>query len=153
MYSPDERRAIRAEMNRDAMPTKEEAAAEHRSYLAREGCQKCDEDDPDALDIYGILMPSCSAVQPPRDPRVVLCDDCAENRDTLRERALKKARNRDDTLAVAIFECENWEYVTAPEQVTDKHGNPLPMSHVPTAPIECRCGAHLDEVVHLGGDD
>jgi hypothetical protein len=164
MYSPDERRSIRAEQNRDAMPSEEEAARMARNNLASEGCQKCDEDDPDNLSHRMILMPSCPAAQAPPDPRVVMCDDCHEDRDTLRERAFSKARKRNDSdlhenkvVGVAFYECGGWNYVEAEPFDDDPRGDTIYYdAHphwVPTAEVRCRCGADIDEYVALSEVD
>lgn len=150
---------IRNQQNRDAMPTQKEAKAAARKALASKGCSECGEDDPDVLDQYHPLQPSCSARQQRHEP-VILCDDCHENRETLRERALRRAREKDDDqeeniLAVAFYGCDVWRYVEEPT-IDMGNGEEIPASeappHVgerPTAPIECRCGSELDDIVYL----
>jgi hypothetical protein len=165
---------IRDEMNRDAMPTKEEAEAMHRSYLREEGCAECDEDDPDELDVYSVPMPSCAAFQFPNDPTVVYCEEHVEERETLRERAYSKAMefNEDDwreekAVAVTFYECGNWTYVTYVPRMqmvsdgVDGDGKeiykeveaPPPRDFEFTTPIVCRCGEMIDEVVKLSEVD
>lgn len=167
MYSPDEIENIRAEMNRDAMPSKEEAKAEHRNYLRRKGCTNCGESDPDKLDTRYIRYPSCKALQTPPDPTVVLCDECHAERPSLRERAYRKARTHNEryndpelerssgdktdgeVIAVTFFECDDWRFVHQP-LIDDGTGATYPHPHVqPHTPIECRCGSDISEIARL----
>lgn len=76
MYSPDERENIRAEMNRDAVPTPEEVEQMQRRQLAELGCRECDEDDPDELKM--VTRSTIGETEPYRDPFVVLCDEHLE---------------------------------------------------------------------------
>lgn len=161
MYSPDEIANIRREQQADAMPSAEEAKAEHRNHLRREGCRECGETNPDKLDMRYIRYPNCKALQTPPDPTIVLCDECAANRPSLREqtiqKALKRRKNHDPgpqdekgkLIAVTFFECQNTEYVHEP-RINDGTGQYFPHPHAePTSAIRCRCGSHLDEVVYL----
>lgn len=171
---------IRSQQQADAMPSAEEAKAEHRNYLRREGCADCEESDPDALDVRFINFPSCRAYQEPRDPTVVLCDDCHEARPTLRERAIEKAieineryddpdrpdpkrgnKNDGKIIAIVFYGCETWEFAHQP-LIDDGTGDKYPHPHAQAvAPIECRCGSVISEVGKLsdlkrelqGGDD
>ena len=165
MYSPDERRSIRSEMNRDAAPSPEEAKAEARRHLASEGCRECDEDDPDNLSVRYVRLPSCSAVQTPPDPTYVMCDDCYDEQPTMRERAFEKARKRNEqefrdekVVGVVFFECGAWEYVEAEVFTEDADGVIYADAHphwTPTGPLRCRCGSSINEYVRLdeGADD
>ena len=151
-------------MMRDAMPSKEEAEADHRGYLRRHGCETCDETDPDRLKQVGVLLPSCPMTQTPRDPFIILCDECRKTRETLRERSIRRARNRDGTTAyretktvgVVFHECGSWRYVEA-EPMDDVYAEGFyEDAHpdwVPTGPLRCRCGASVDEYVHLADID
>lgn len=148
-------RSIRSEQNRDAAPTREEAMADHRRHLRSTGCKNCDENDPDNLGNYTIKEPPCPGVQPHPDPFVVLCEDCADDRETLRERAVRKATaraeaGRHDTVAVALYECGSFEYVEKPEydgSYPTRHGG----HPIPQVSIRCpRCGeSALDGVVEV----
>lgn len=147
---------IRAQKRDAGWPSKEEAQAEHRRYLAEQGCVKCDEDDPDNLATTGVLMPDCPRIQHPPDPFVVMCDECRDARETLRERAMRSADERNDrgfgdtVLSVAFYECGNWQYVTPPDTPDDV---PLgPRGAVPRTDTLCRCGAVLDTVVEVGDE-
>lgn len=161
---------IRNEQMADAMPSAEEAKREHRRWLADKGCLVCGEDDPDALTTVTRPLHECGYHQhPPRGPeQLVFCEEHARPGETLwRARAIQKARKRDGVIAVVIYECRITEYVDAPEPQTmevkeqvgwDDAGDPIyetvetlhPYERPrPTAPIECRCGAALEEVVWL----
>lgn len=125
-------------------PSAEEAKAEARRHLAAEGCTECGEDDPGVLQAVSPLLPSCSVVQ--RQYReVVYCDDCLDARDSLREQALQSAREKD-TDAVVFYECENISLETFERE---------PRLGVETATVglHCRCGARVEEVVYLDGDE
>lgn len=165
---------IRAEQNADAMPSPEEAKRQHRQWMADEGCQVCGEDDPDALTTVAVTMHKCSRHQhPPGPPELlVFCEEHARPSQTLwRARIIQKARKRDDTVAVAIYECRIIEYVEEPEPKTveveevvdwDDDGDPIyemvekaqPYSAPrPSAHIVCGCGADLEEIVRLDNDE
>lgn len=167
----DVARNIRAEQQRDAAPSPEEVRQQERDHLRSEGCRECGESDPDVLDRYGINYPSCSAVQHPPDPFVILCDEHSDALTSARERAIERARAHDEHVdAVAFFECENSAHVGEPEvptmevekQVGWNDDDPVYETvEVPrqravpeyTVPAECRCGAKLEEVIWLGEED
>lgn len=152
MYSPDERQNIRSAQNDAAMPSNEEVESSHRRHLRNEGCSNCDEHDPDELNIYRLEMPSCSAAQVPRDPSIIFCDECADGRATLRERAIQKARDRnkgdfrnEKVVGLAFYECDNWAYATI-----DLDPDPVqPRPPRARIPVTCRCDSALDEYVEL----
>lgn len=107
------------------------------------------------------VYPDCAAITPPDRPYQLLCDSCAEERDTLAERAVKRAQNAPgDIVAVALFECGNRKFVTEPEPVTVEVRPPSPGAETveirdperterPSVPVECRCGSGLDQVIWL----
>lgn len=173
MYSPDEEANIRAEMNRDAMPSPEEAAEMNRRALAEEGCGECGEDAPDELDRYGLHLASCRALQVPDAPFVVLCEEHADERETVRERALRRARERNEqewhdrtVIGVEFYACQNSSYIfegSPPtitedvqvgwtddgEAITEEQELELPGPPSTTLGTECRCGKPLVDVVLL----
>lgn len=156
----DVARNIRAQQNRDAMPSPEEVEASHRSHLAGEGCADCGEDDPDHLDIHQPLTSGCSAIQQQPTysssggvPGNVLCDDCADERpDSYREKRRREAHRRNDEveagerdeeeaiIALAEYKCGFISLVEAGEVVPHIGRNPsIPVSHP-------RCGGALQDV-------
>jgi len=171
----DVARNIRNEMNRDAAPSPEEAKAEHQRFLSSKGCTVCGESDPEVLQADHPYFPNCSATQtPPLDNYTpdVWCEEHFRPA-SVRFRAPKvqSARHRPDTVAVAFYECGSLEWVEAPETPThtvkeqvgrDEDGKPIyeevekpvRMRHRPRAqaPIECRCGSSLKDVVHVEED-
>lgn len=164
----DVARNIRAQQQADAAPTAEEAKAEHRNYLRREGCADCGESDPDELDVRQIQYPSCRARQTPPDPTEVLCDECYAARPSLRERAFRKAqdineryddpnrptpkrgsKNDGKVVAIVYYGCEMWEFAHQP-LIDAGDGEMYAHPHTQaTAPIECRCGSVATEVVKM----
>jgi len=163
---------IRSQQQADGAPSRKEAKSSARKQLAEDGCQHCDEDDPDELERYALDLPSCSAVQSPPDQFVVLCDDHADSRKTPRERALKQAREYNEAewretkaIAVAFFDCQNYSFVDegqkpttteevqvgldGDEPIMEEQEMELPGGPVTTLDTECRCGASLTEVVVL----
>lgn len=156
MYSPDERANIRAEMNRDAAPSAEEIAEENTRFLRENGCENCEETDPEKLGTYFPVDGKCGSQSRP-DP-VVYCDECAEKRSSAEE----LARRSDAALAV-VYECGAVaEHNPEPNMVTvekqtgwTEEGDPImeetEMEH-PQHPSqisfddECYCGADITDV-------
>lgn len=160
----DVARNIRNQQMADAAPTAEEAKAMHREHLASEGCSKCDEDDPDRLDTYYKPFPSCPRYQAPRDPTVILCDDHKDSIESIRERAINRAREKNDReqlhgkdepeiVAIALYECKMSENIRKVEPPTNDRGEPrqpYPGETIPETLIECKfCNSCLDEVIRL----
>lgn len=166
----------RNQMQADAMPTAEEAKRMQQQALADEGCLECDEDDPEKLGRYKAHLPSCTAIQVPPDPFVVLCEEHADARKGVRERALNRARDRNGKdwydrtiIAVAFYECENSTFVTEGERSTttqvveekrpaeDEPHNvqEIEQRGPPTTSLttQCRCGEPLADVVVLEAND
>jgi len=137
---------IRRAQQRDAMPSRHEKKSAHNDFLRESGCTDCDERDAANLNLVSPLETNCSAAQKRQGPGVVYCDDCLEDRETLRERALRRARSQDGVVAVAFYDCQSWKYVN---EVTE----PEYPGHVPTTNVQCRCGEYLDEVVPLSEAD
>lgn len=164
-------RSIQNEQNRDAMPSRQEI---RRKAEEDRQCDKCGEYKATAKRRERVL-PDCPAIQHPRDPTRILCWECADARDTLVERAIENAQQRNSAdyyeatiVAVAMYECGRSEYVEEPEAPTMeveeqvgwnyKTGEPITETvevehpHAdarPSAPIECECGAALDDVHRL----
>lgn len=138
--------SIRAEQNRDAMPSPEEA----RRLPTCEDCGETSED----VQHRDVASVSCPAVQTPPDPFVPLCDDCYSERPTAREKALERARKRDDLEptpdvgAVVFYECGNHEYAEYPDP-----DRPVRWRPRPSAKVECRCGAHVEDIVYHDEED
>lgn len=162
---------IRAEQQRDAMPTPEEARQKHRDHLASEGCAVCGETDPDALRVVQWMPHECSRHQQPPEPkREVFCEEHARApREFRRARRVKRARHRDAP-AVVLYTCEFAHYAERPEPETytetvqqgwDEDGDPIwkeverEMPHKgrprPEAPLRCDCGAAVADIIYLNG--
>lgn len=146
---------LRAEMNRDAAPSKEEAERQARNHLAREGCVDCGEDDPDRLHMAMPDLPSCPMIQVPRDPSFVICDDCSRDRLSARGRVLKQARDQDEydedvaVDGVVFYECGNHEIATRDLTVTRPR-----RPRVASVGVRCPCGAQISDAVYgLGAVD
>lgn len=164
---------IRNQMNRDAMPTKEEAQREHRQWLSERGCTVCDEADPDELTEVMPYIPSCKSVQAPRDiePEVFCYEHERRPRDFWWANMIYRARNRD-AVAIVTYECGNVEFVDEPEVPTETvevqtgwddsgDGDPTPVheeveQEIPTrypprpdAPIHCRCGEEVKDITYI----
>lgn len=157
-------------------PSREEVKQMDRNVLAEEGCRECGEDDPDKLDRYERHFPSCSAFQVPDDPYVVLCNDCPDERESIRERALRNARERNEkdwvnetVIAVVFYGCENYSFVTegevptttemvqagwdGDEPIMEETEIELRGPQVTELETECRCGESLVDVVVLEKED
>lgn len=135
--------SIRREQQADAMPTAEEAKADHRNFLASEGCRECGEDDPDELGTYMPETHDCSARQQPpagQVEMVVYCEDCAETRPSYRERTAAKLE-ADDRLGI-LFACGAFEYVddADPSEADGPWRGPVYQRY---GPLECDCGAEI----------
>lgn len=135
---------IRAEMNRDAMPSEEEVRAERRHHLAEEGCKVCGEDDPENLRTQMPHTHSCPAVQSPRVEPEVVCD---EHEGDAREAWLadeKERLNRENAAALVVYECDIT--VTVTEDDGDESEVPPQYREAPSVSVACRCGAEIDEI-------
>lgn len=136
------------------IPTGEEWGDAERAFLAAEGCETCGEDDPDVLDMHTRRLPACSAVQsPPGEPGTVFCDEHAPDVQTPREQAVSSLED-ELVAAVVVYECERWEAVEHPT-VDNAGGREIPaprhIAGAATAPVRCRCGAEVDEIVYADG--
>lgn len=164
--------SIRAEQNRDAMPTAEERA---RMAAKDRTCENCDVTASD-VESRSLIFPDCPSIQHPPKPFEMLCDECAESRQSLEESALERARDHNDDnyheteiVAVAFFECGRSYQVEKPEVPTteverqvgwdDETDEPItemvemkePRQYPTRAevPIECDCGADLADIQRL----
>lgn len=101
--------SIRNEQNRDAMPSKEEVEAEHQRFLSENGCEVCDESDPENLKAHpGPYLPSCSATQtPPLDQYEpdVFCHEHYRSPKTIWEANMFRRAWKESAVAVAFYEC------------------------------------------------
>lgn len=139
--------AIRAEQNAAAAPSpgEGERAVE---------CKSCETESED-VEPRSLLIADCSALQTPDKPWRALCDDCSDERPSLREKQLEKARKRldvdyhDDPVAVAFYGCGRAEIITEPESE-----EPMPpgMQESASAPIRCACEAPLSDIELLDKD-
>lgn len=163
----DVSRNIRAEMNRDAVPTPEEVRQKHRNYLRDKGCEVCGETDPDKLTVKQPYMGGCyGGSRPSMDGPPVFCHEHYRSPKTFwRARQIKLARDRD-TEAVVFYDCGSRCIVdsTDPEtthvkEQVGRDGAGLPIFEereipkqvqpVPEAPIRHRCDAEIEEIVYL----
>lgn len=165
----DVARNIRREQQADAMPSKEEVEASHQNYLEGEECSRCGDSRTDKLQVVTPSFPPCPAIQHPPDAHTVLCSDCADDRETFRERGIKQARDQGLTPAIVFYECGNYEFVTTEPYTEDtqvgwdENNDPIyeerewlpqetPWPTMADVQIECQCGASIDEWVDLRGD-
>lgn len=175
MFGDDDvARNIHNEMQRDAMPSKEEAEAEHRRYLQDTGCQHdgCHENHPDKLSMCkSHFTHSCSAVQHAEIQLLPFCDE--HKPDTSREAYIQNRLDQiqkqvdageSDAVFAVVYECDIVETFGNPEtptetnvrQVgTDDDGEPIyeaeemPIRYAqPTVSINVthRCGDGIEEV-------
>ena len=141
-----------------ALPSEEERAERVMEKLAEEGCRNCGEHDPEQLERTSYSIPKCPHVERPREAPPILCESCQETQpNTYRERMIKKARNQNETLdskkvvGITFYECGNIKFVTA-EKVNEYNGESIYEDESrrhwqPTAALQCRCGATIDEYV------
>jgi len=116
-------------------------------------CESCGEKGED-VERRELVMADCSRLQRPDEPWQLLCDECDEERPSLREKQREKARDRldadhyDDPVAIAVYECGRAKFVTEnePDEPTPPH-----MQEPPAAPIRCVCGEPLADVEFLNG--
>lgn len=98
-------RNIRREQNAAAAPSQDEIDGQHERYLEQQGCVKCDESNPENLQL--VRLPTPDIAQTQGDPDVVVCDrhytevvedarQKAEKADKeLKERRRKQSETRD----------------------------------------------------------
>lgn len=147
--------SIRNEQQRDAAPSKEEAKRMHREYLAEEGCEVCQEDDPDRLQVVMLdHFPDCPATQHPGlshdPPQTVLCDEHERPSSVLaRSRRVQQARNQDLAAYLVIYGCGTGATADYSEPDPDNPYPPDRRREHPSAPVECRCGAVISEVIDV----
>ena len=135
---------IRAEKNRDAMPSVEEAREERRQHLADEGCKVCGEDDPENLRMQMPHTHSCPAVQTPRVKAEVVCDDHGEDAREAWLADKKEELNRENAAALVVYECDITVTVTDDED--DESEVPSQYREPPSVSVACRCGAGIESV-------
>ena len=148
MYSPDEIRSIRAELNRDAMPSPDEIEQMNRE---RE-CERCGEPNTDGETVTAVQRSydhDCSATQHPHPDPIDLCPDCRADHDPEGEYVARFA-SRDETYA--RFSCGVVEKAEPPEppMIDMGDGEEIPAPHAdtrPQVPIECRCGAPFETLL------
>lgn len=158
----DVARNIENEQMRDAAPSPEQAQEQRRQRLAGEGCLVCGEDDPDELRHVGRHHAACPTRQPARytmgDLRVFCDEHARSSRELWWAGIVKRARGDPDAQAVVVYGCDHVEYVSMPEFNADAYTDPavdgwddLPPTHrpIPSAHIECRCGAQIADVRHV----
>lgn len=133
--------SIRAEQNAAAAPSPSEVERVME-------CENC-ETERDDVEPRDPLIADCSAVQAPDKSWIALCDDCVEERPSLREKQLEEAQKRldvdyhDDPVAVAFYECGRAEIITENESSKPSHPH---MQEAPTAPIRCKCRERLIDI-------
>lgn len=151
---------IRNEQMRDAMPSAEEAEREHRERLGDEGCEVCDERDPDELSIAHPYVPPCAAYPNPpmsRDIRV-FCDEHRRQPHELWWAKRVHGARKQGAVAIVEYACGATDYATRdgpPDFNTPgiETWQDIPPSHrpVPEVPVQCQCGETIDDVHMLGG--
>lgn len=94
--------SIRAEQNRDAMPTDEELAAAKREAQT---CDRCGEHKPEDVTTRTSesYLPNCNSVQRPPHPLGELCDDCFDP--TTKTDQIKELLVQDDVDYVIEYDC------------------------------------------------
>jgi hypothetical protein len=140
--------SIRAQQNQDAMP--------HPSELEQAlECEECGEKSDD-VERRSLVIADCRAAQQPEKTWTVLCDDCDEERQPLREQQRETAQKRlqadyyDDPIAIAFYECGQAKFITGREQ--DDEAIPPQMEEAPAAPIHCQCGEPIADVELIDDD-
>ena len=135
--------SIRAQQATDGMPSRKEAHGSKK-------CEKCGEKS-SSVEHRGLNQTSCPARGRPPRSCVTLCSSCDEERPTLREKHRQKAQkhleadNRDDPVAIVIYDCGEAKIVT--EADPDRRVHPRGFSPE-SAPIECRCGDPIDDIIY-----
>lgn len=169
--------SIRNQQNADAAPSADEVRAEHRKRLANEGCQVCDEDDPDVLNQVRVPLTFCGNDQAPRKPfeEIVLCDEHRRPSKVLkRARMVQEARNAGADV-LAVYSCgatltaswdvpdddviaqrtgrrsQGFDFDSARFRTKVRVGGDPPK--VQALHVGRGCGAELTEVIHLDGGD
>lgn len=154
MYSPDEIQNIRAEQNRDAAPTPEEAERMHRDYLREHGCNAdgCDVTDPDALHMEHRLVHDCPRTQaPPPDPYPVCDEHARDDADAAWAERFQAQADRYG-VPIAAYTCRMSARGERPEQhpVMEQHGQAPPAHQVAA---RCPgCGAEVEAVYYPSGE-
>lgn len=104
--------SIRAQQNRDAMPTDEEIAEAKREANT---CDRCGEHDPDSVKtrFAECYTPDCRSIQRAPEPMGNICDDCFDPSSKLD--TIKWQLSQDNVDYVIEYECgilktENDEY-------------------------------------------
>jgi len=139
--------AIRNEQAHTAMPSADER---HRTPE----CDNCDAQN-ETVARRALIAPDCLALQQPDVPHRLLCEDCDDERPSLREKHRQQAQKRveadyhDDPVAIAVYGCGRATFVT--EEPADD-GHPPHMRAPPEAPVQCACGEPL-ATVELADED
>lgn len=138
---------IRNEMQRDAVPSAEEAQRELRQQLAKEGCtvEGCDETNPDNLHHQMPHTHSCSAHQTGELRPEVVCDEHAG--DTYKEwiENKKKVLKSDEVVAIVVYECD---IVKVGKSKVDKKSVPNRYGSPPEVAVTCRCGSQIKNIYY-----
>ena len=154
--------SIRNEMNRDAAPSPEEAERDHLRWLERQGCEFCEETDPERLNMAHVEDHHCREHQSAGYQSVVYCDDCGWDYEFYRISEMV----RDDKDGLVYYHCGVGEYFEQPEQEYetinhkvgwDEEGEPIyeerqipsRFEKQPEAPVRCRCGVGVKYVIYF----
>lgn len=154
-------------------PSSEEVAKMNRAHLATNGCEYCNESDPDKLHQESPVTHSCPRVQQPDCEPIIVCDECEQP--SIRIQMLNRVRKKHEAnyggplIGVALYTCgmfysDEAELVDNPaygapnyeksdqEQVYETEVATLPgRIRVPEGPYYCpRCGeAEISEVLTI----
>lgn len=164
---------IKNEQMTDAAPSPEEAKRQKQRWLNEQGCKKCDESNPDNLEMHHPRRHECSAhQQAPIDP-IVVCSDCKPDdlEEQYRQDRFEDYRHSDVIAGIVIFECGIVEPIDEPETPTmeveqqvgvDDDGRAIfettevempSRNPAPKAPVHCECGEPIDEIRLYEDDD
>jgi len=138
MYSPDEVRSIRAEMQRDAAPPAD-------APVPTETCSRCGEETDNPRSAANeSYMPNCSAVQTPPTTHStpVLCADCFEP--TTKRDRVESLLAGDGIRCVVEYRCGSLKALEGESQFDAGHA-PHP-GWSPTVAVEHRCGSVVEKV-------
>lgn len=147
--------SIRNEQMADAAPTPDEHRREHRTHLASEGCEVCEEDDPDKLqDIRYEVVHYCSMIQQPPEhtATVILCDEHERSSTELTEAHFYKCvyENEPDAELVAHYSCGHYEVRGPPTEHNHPYAGFESVPEVPTVHTTDGCGGRLERIEHIG---